>query len=363
MAAVRPDSMELELDTGASARSSRLRDLGRLTWLRPTKVFETYWKFAVERQSLFLRRYLGAAQPWTADPVLLAHRFTNAYRASDRVSQYLINRIIPGCYPVAEDLLCRVLLFKLFNRIDTWRLLEGETGPIHVDTFDVNRLDGILSRAIDQGIRIYSSAYIMPMPSLGGQRKHTNHLRLLRRMIDDGLAAKIATAPSMADAYRLMLGYPSMGPFLAYQFITDLNYSRLCDFDEMQFVVAGPGAVRGIEKCFGDFAPYSPEDVIRWVAANSEAALDRMELQFPSLWGRPLQLVDYQNLFCEVDKYARVVHPEVGSKSPRMRIKQRYIRQDPAPTPEGFPSKWRLPLDEIFLDGRAVPYPPAIGGK
>jgi hypothetical protein len=57
------------------------------------------------------------------------------------------------------------------------------------------------------------------------------------------------------------------------------------------------------------------------------------------------------------------VHPEVGSKSPRMRIKQRYIRQDPAPTPEGFPPKWRLPLGEIFLDGRAVPYPAAIGGK
>src|ERR1019366_4711071 len=49
----------------------------------PTEVFVTYWRFAVERQRIFFRRFAGQAAPWTIDPVLSVHRFTNAYRAAD----------------------------------------------------------------------------------------------------------------------------------------------------------------------------------------------------------------------------------------------------------------------------------------
>ena len=62
---------------------------------------------------------------------------------------------------------------------------------------------------------------------------------------------------------------------------------------------------------------------------------------FNDLWGRPLQLIDCQNLFCEVDKYARVAHPEIGSGGPT-RIKQTYSA-DPRPLTLGYPPKWGLP--------------------
>lgn len=62
--------------------------------LRTTHVFDTYWRFAAERQEVFFRRLSGSAPPWTEDPVLRAFRFTNVYRAADRVSQYLIRRVI-----------------------------------------------------------------------------------------------------------------------------------------------------------------------------------------------------------------------------------------------------------------------------
>jgi hypothetical protein len=49
---------------------------------------------------------------------LAGRLFTNAYRAADRVSQYLIRNVIyqsdlPGN---ADELVFRILLFKLFNR-------------------------------------------------------------------------------------------------------------------------------------------------------------------------------------------------------------------------------------------------------
>jgi hypothetical protein len=65
----------------------------------PTEVFDTCWRFAAERQMIFFRRLEGAAFPWTQDPILQRYKFTNAYRASDRVSQYLIKQVIYRCNP------------------------------------------------------------------------------------------------------------------------------------------------------------------------------------------------------------------------------------------------------------------------
>ncbi len=61
---------------------------------RPTVVYDTLWQFAAERQGVFFRKLEGCPPPWTQDPIMARHKFTNAYRASDRVSQYLIRHVI-----------------------------------------------------------------------------------------------------------------------------------------------------------------------------------------------------------------------------------------------------------------------------
>lgn len=58
--------------------------------LIPTAVFDTYWRFAAARQWVYFARLSGAPRPWTEDPILASYRFTNCYRAADRVSQHLI---------------------------------------------------------------------------------------------------------------------------------------------------------------------------------------------------------------------------------------------------------------------------------
>ena len=62
--------------------------------------------------------------------------------------------------------------------------------------------------------------------------------------------------------FEVLLSYLTLGKFLAFQFAIDINYSELCDFSEMSFVIAGPGAQNGIKKCFGDLKGYTYEDVI-----------------------------------------------------------------------------------------------------
>ena len=62
--------------------------------LKKTKVYDTYWQFACERQNIFMRKLMGGKCNLTNDMILREYKFTNAYRASDRVSQYLIRNVI-----------------------------------------------------------------------------------------------------------------------------------------------------------------------------------------------------------------------------------------------------------------------------
>lgn len=317
--------------------------------LRATEAFRSYWRLAAERQRIFYRRLRNEEPPWTTDPVLASHRFTNAYRASDRVSQFLINDVIYG--PAVDDrsTVLRVLLFKIFNRIDTWQYLEECSGSITAASFDADELSQLLDVRLAAGSRLYSAAYIMPSPKLGADRKHTNHLRLLAQLLADGTIDKLACASSLEVLYSTLAKVHSFGKFLAFQFAIDLNYSALYPFSEMDFVVAGPGAHDGIAKCFHDNGGLGAEDVIRAVAEAAESCLDKLGIEFESLWGRPLQLIDCQNLFCEVDKYARVVHPELQGLSGRTRIKQRYV-PNAAPLAVNYPPKWGLAVGSAAAD-------------
>jgi hypothetical protein len=328
--------------------------------ITPTPVFDTYWRFAAERQRVYLDRIAGKPGPWTEDPILAEHRFTNCYRAADRVSQYLIRNVSYRGEQSPVEVVFRTLLFKFFNKVETWELLRTEFTDLSWANFDIDAYDQILSEAMSAGSRLYSAAYVMPAPAFGATRKHTNHLRLLASMIESSLPERLAQASSLDAVYEELVAFPSLGPFLAFQYAIDLNYSTLLNFDEMDFVVAGPGARDGLRKCFGEASVGIEADLIRWVAETQDEHFDRLGTSFDGLWGRKLQLIDCQNLFCETDKYARVAHPEVAGHSGRTRIKQKYSRANRTPGEVWFPPKWGLntkiaaDLDRHEQDAAAV---------
>ena len=138
--------------------------------LRTTKAFRSYWGLAAERQRIFYRRLRREEPPWTDDPVLASHRFTNAYRASDRVSQFLINNVIYGFPADERSTVLRILLFKIFNRTETWRYLEDGFGPITAESFDAVRLTQLLDVRLAGENRLYSAAVHYAEPKLGAER-------------------------------------------------------------------------------------------------------------------------------------------------------------------------------------------------
>src|SRR5712691_5613863 len=248
--------------------------------LKVSECFDTYWRFAAERQRIFHCRAGGLPPPWTADPILQQHKFTSVYRAADRVSQYLIRDVIYAGPQDPREMLFRVLLFKVFNRIDTWELLTR-----HLDAtpscagYDFRLYCHLLDDAIRAGKRIYSPAYIVPNPPFGEARKHGNHLRLIELAMTR-LPDALTAARSLRGLYELLAGLPSLGPFLAYQYAIDINYSAVATADENEFIVPGPGALDGSSKCFTSTGGLHPADVITWMRDTSPE-------HFPPKWRLP----------------------------------------------------------------------------
>lgn len=306
------------------------------------QVYDLYWYFACERQNIFWKKLNGESCPWTQDSILQEFKFCNSYRVNDRVSQYLLKNVIyNGKSYSKEDMLFRIILFKLFNLESTWKLFIEHFKDVTLKNFNVKEYSKVLENAISKDVKIYNDAYISCANKVFGyDRKHDNHLMLLNKMFFvDKIQNKILKCENMEQGFNILKEYPLIGNFMAYQLATDINYSDIVNWKEDEFTIAGPGAIRGICKCFVDKGNLSNEDIIRYMFNHQEEEFKRLKLDFKRIGNRPLQLIDCQNIFCELDKYCRQALPEL--KSNRVRIKKKY-------TPKKqkiqyvYPPKWKL---------------------
>ncbi len=311
--------------------------------LRPRAgVYDTYWYFAAERQRIFHRKRRGETPPYTADPILATYKFCNVYRASDRVSQFLIRDVIYNRRRDPSGALFRIFFFRLLNRPETWRRLEEPLGQIELASFDFDRYAAALDELKTAG-PIYGNAFVLcANKAFGYAEKHRNHLALLHQVfIQDRYDRVLLRSQSLKELFEALRALPLIGDFMAYQLAIDFNYSEVFDYSENDFTVAGPGAQRGLAKCFENAGQFEPAEIIQRMVQSQAAEFKRLGLQFEDLGGRPLQAIDCQGLFCEVDKYCRVAFPELASN--RHRIKATY-RPDATKLEYFFPPKWGVTL-------------------
>jgi len=245
-------------------------------------------------------------------------------------------------------MLLRILVFKIFNKIETWDYLEKTYGDICIEHFDVEEICRLLSNK-QKSYPIFNNAYMMT----GSHRRYdylpSKHAKWLQMVKDEFIGQKVVNkilkADSMETIFNLMEQCSFVGGFLAYQYTIDFNYSPYVNFDENSFVKAGIGAIRGIKKCF-KFVGNNYEDAIKYTYEHLDDLRNEFGLDsFKPLPGREPHLIDIQNCFCETDKYLRVKMPDllVGN----VRIKQRY-KKSTTPIVYEFPPKWNI-SQNIFL--------------
>ncbi|MFZ5685711.1 MAG: nucleotide kinase domain-containing protein [Pseudomonadota bacterium] len=318
-------------------------------------MYELYWTFAARRQAAFEKRLAGEPAPWSDDPILQTYKFCNVFRATDRVSQYMIRNVAYAADAGEfQDRLFQIVAFRTFSNIATWESLRCQFGEapklVHLRS---PRFEAALDRAKTDNGGLYTGAFILcASKAFGFDEKHRNHVALFKHMFfEQDLAARIRGANSLEAVVGLLQGFPLMGPFMAYQTAIDLNYSDILDFSENDYTQAGPGALRGLKKAFLTLGDFKPSEAIQWMVDRQADEFARLGLPFRGLFGRWLHAIDCQGLFCELDKYCREAAPHLASN--RSRIKARFS-PSPDPMPLYLPPKWGLPPDLPTQPGSQV---------
>jgi hypothetical protein len=254
--------------------------------LQPTKVFATYWKFGAKRHDIYLKRLKRESPPWTDDPIFREYKFTNIFRATDRVSQYCIKDVIyEGGSMDPEEVVFRILLFKLINTITAWEILTTALGPLTWQNFNAATYGEILDKAKAAGVKIWGNAYTQkPQYREDLVGKHNRYLALLEDM-RSGITNKLLSAQTYEQACDSLRVPPIIGDFTAMQLACDLNYSPVLNFGEDDFIIAGPGCLKGIRKCFGLPSVFVPE-----AQAIIYHCVEEQEVYFEGLGYEPVTL-------------------------------------------------------------------------
>lgn len=224
-------------------------------------ITEYFAHWIIERHSVYLKRLAEEPSPWTDDRIIASYRFCNVFRCADRVSQAAIR------VANSDDSLksfrhqfFRSLIFRFFNREDTWAYLRKALGSEpSLDNFDPTLYGQLITNYRKAGKSAYGIAYrttppirpggVVYVDRFGGRNHgitntHIMQFDLMDRWLNaDSVPERILENKRLEDSYRLLSAYSCVGPFLAMQWSIDLGYGPWLPSDwESQFVVPGPGA-------------------------------------------------------------------------------------------------------------------------
>ncbi|KAH9935063.1 hypothetical protein B0H21DRAFT_699281 [Amylocystis lapponica] len=306
-------------------------------------VLDTLFYFLAERHQILQRRIAGDPQPWTEDSILEAYPFTNVFRVYDRTTQYILQHVVRKGSKDLHESCFRVMLFRAFNKIETWEHLTYCLGPLTWKDFDVRKYEVVLRAAGEKG-PLYSPAYIMPAPNLGGHSNASNHLRLIQLMMELDFPGLLQEVDHLKDAHGRISLLPSMGDFTALQLLLDLNLLPHFHFDEDEWVALGPGAVQCVRKIFGPAVRGHENDALDWLHETQHDHFARLGIRadrIPRLHeSRPggATKVDLEHTLCEVEKYSRARHPEIKGKKKNV-ARSKFVPHRKRPTAE-LPDHW-----------------------
>lgn len=296
---------------------------------------DEFFSTARERYQIKLKRDAGEKRPWTRDQILHEWRFTNVHREDDRTTVWFREHIrdplsknaSAHALPHLTQLVASTLIFRWFNRVETGEMIKDlllyawhtqiarerltgispvVTGAYIIKAGDgLSKLEGIL-QCIDQALP--------QLPKM--VEKWCGH----RAFKDPALPS---LQPTLQDVWKDLKTLNYMGPFMAYEVVTDLRHTPVLDqaTDIMTWGNLGPGAIRGIGRVVCD----DPE-LFNNSATDQKLMLGLMarllehskdETYWPQQWPG-WEMHEVEMWLCE---YAKYCNAKDG-----LRLKRRYSR-------------------------------------
>jgi hypothetical protein len=281
-----------------------------------------FWWWIAERHAIYLRRQAGLPKPWTDDKILQQYKFTNPFRENDRGTVWLReNFLTPHRNDNLSTIAFNVAWYRMFNWTGTGELLGWQTG------WNADHVLNILYAARAAGTKIFTGAHMVRSPF--GEPKMEAIVKVCTELYhmcfaSGALATICREGKSLQMVYNCLIEVPYVGPFMAYEMVTDMRHTRLLEdaSDIMTWANPGPGAQRGLQRLRMPWRPDS--DAItsmrtllvrgndRWAhpgVGEGQEPTFRLSKDFPML-----EMRDIEHSLCEFDKYCRA---KFGEGRPR----------------------------------------------
>jgi len=209
------------------------------------------------------------------------------------------------------------IIFRWFNLIETGRTLID-----HDLLRKWNRKKAIYE--ITKQPKWITGAYIIKTPNgmdkVTGVAECISHIWKARESILSRLHEKLAKGESsLEDTWLILRDYPYMGPFMAYEVVTDLRHTYLLENadDIMTWANAGPGAMRGLNRLTGRELDYSRKSH-PWCEEMQDLfhqVKDRLPWWVINKNDRSYEMREIEGGLCEFDKYSRIYKKEGRTRS------------------------------------------------
>lgn len=262
-----------------------------------------YW--ITERDRIRKLKESGLPAPWSENPVMQSTYFCNVNREDDKVTQWIrSNWRYPKLQEQAVWYDLAMITARIFNLPST---LERLGQPLSEQW--IHYVADTLKSIKAEGGTIWNGAYIIS----------TNGRKVPKDQHCFELMAKIAQAPeitsgctTLAQAHKALMQVDGLASFLAAQVVADLKNSAGHPLstapDWHTFSAFGPGSLRGLTWFF--------EKSI--TAKTYQDSIDRAyDMVFPYLPQDVQEILchqNFQNCFCEFDKFMRVTNGTGKSK-------------------------------------------------
>lgn len=258
-----------------------------------------YW--IKEREQIRIRKALGGPQPWTDDPILNTYRFCNVRREDD-LGTIWIRENIREPFADHPNLWFMLCIARQINwSASLAELIASRTSWPACDEFKFDEMTAVLLNRKANGDKVFTGAYMISAPPTKGAEKAEYIVRnVLWPLWDYGLG--FSPQPSMESIHRQITYHIGWGPFMAYQAVIDMRFTKLLSSapDVATWAAAGPGTLRGLNRIHGR--------PIKQPLSQAKALEEMLEIYHNVILQTNvlMDLSDVPNALCEIDKYLRV---------------------------------------------------------
>lgn len=314
---------------------------------------DQFFATARERHAIWERRFKEQRPaPWTTDPIYLQHRFCNVYRELDTTTIWF-DQHVRGPLRQKPEVLLATVVFRLFNRIQTGEAMFLQTSSLYggktafeyfLETKDVQWLHLAIHAYCGAGPYVTGSYIVQGkhgMPKLDGvlwvidnfaKSNWRDIAQQLRTENNNTPGPGLGLAPlkmegtlyryenetgpfTLEDIWFWLRTFPYIGPFVAYELVSDLRHTALLDNapDIMTWANAGPGAIRGLDLVFDEkVSRIDRENRMRQLLHFSQSGR-----YWPPRYP-PWEMREVEHWLCEYAKYRRI---QAGGPGTRQRFK------------------------------------------